>query len=264
MNIILKEFRMNLKAYLFWILGLGFFALASFMKIGTMRNDPASLYTVVNFMPRMFKVLFGLGNPDIISPAGILGMVMYYMLVLGVVYASMLGASIILREEKDKTTEFLLVKPIAKSGIFCRKATAGAIMLFGLTVFVSLFSYGSLRFFMETTEYTGLVLRYGIALFIVLLFFFGTGLFIASIVKKLKLGTNLSLLIFGISFAMMLVSKLTESVGFLDRFNPFSLYLNSDFNDDKLLLLKGAVLLLIFAGLVFAGSRLYERKDIYV
>lgn len=263
MNIIFKEIKMNLKVLFFWALGLGFFAIASFTKLSTLSSDPESLHSVVNFMPKIVKVLFGLGNPDITSPSGIIAMVMYYMLVIITIYASMAGASLILKEEKDKTSEFLLVKPKSRKSIFVLKTVAGIIMLALLILSVFLFNYYSLKFTMNDTSHTWLILRYCVSIFVAALFFFGLGTFIGSIVRKLKTGTNVSLLFFGIGFTAMLVSQMSEKVEFIDRYNPFSLILNSDFNDDKMLIIKCILILSLFLIITALGAVQYNKKDIF-
>ena len=59
---------------------------------------------------------------------------------MATIHAAMLGATIIAKEERDKTSEFLFAKPVLRSTIITAKLLAAFvnIVVFNLITFISL------------------------------------------------------------------------------------------------------------------------------
>ena len=93
-------------------------------------------------IPKIGQLIFGVYNVDLTQPIGY-HMVMYYWLGLIVfAHAMYSGASIISKESRDKTAEYLFTKPYKRSSIVWAKILAGfaSILIIGVvTVLASLF-----------------------------------------------------------------------------------------------------------------------------
>ena len=83
---------------------------------------------------------------------GYFGLLYLYLVIMASIHAAMLGAAIISKEERDKTAEFLFVKPISRATIISAKLGASIVIvvIFNLVtllssiVFVDFFNAGKL------------------------------------------------------------------------------------------------------------------------
>ncbi|MFA5881807.1 MAG: ABC transporter permease subunit, partial [Eubacteriales bacterium] len=66
-------------------------------------------------------------------------MLFLYLVVMATIHAAMLGANIIAKEERDKTAEFLLAKPVSRNEIITVKLGAGLtnILIFNAVTLLS-------------------------------------------------------------------------------------------------------------------------------
>ena len=90
-------------------------------------------------MPKSMQTIFGIGTFDLSKASGYYGMLFLYLLLMATIHAAMLGADIISKEERDKTSEFLLVKPISRNKIITSKLLAALIniIIFNIITLVS-------------------------------------------------------------------------------------------------------------------------------
>jgi ABC-2 type transport system permease protein len=188
-----------------------------------------------------------------------------YMMVLGSVFAIVLSSNILLKEEYNKTAEYLLTRPISRSEIFFSKLAVLYLDVFllnlatALTGFISmeLVKSGPYRFtaFLVLTLYT----------FLLNLLFGATGLFISTLVKRPKPITTFSIGLVLIFYFIHTISRITESASFIGYFSPFKYVQLDVINPDYGINLWN---LLYFVGisviLTFISYRIYKRKDIYL
>ena len=123
MNVYWKEMRSGLKSLIIWSLGVMLFIMASMQKYSVFSLDPATL-DIMNQLPPALRDMFGVGYLDFTKVSGFYGMIYPYLLLMVAVHASMLGAVIVSKEERDKTSEFLYAKPASRKSILTAKSLA--------------------------------------------------------------------------------------------------------------------------------------------
>ncbi|GJM78594.1 hypothetical protein HMSSN139_10900 [Paenibacillus sp. HMSSN-139] len=69
---------------------------------------------VFDTMPRTIKALLGMGSFDVTQMAGFFAMLFLYIELTVAIHAVLLGSGIIAKEERDKTVEFLMAKPVSR------------------------------------------------------------------------------------------------------------------------------------------------------
>lgn len=124
MNVFLREMKANRKSLIFWSIGLLFMIAASMGRYSAIGGSNISVNDMMKSLPRSVRAIFGVGNFDLSKASGFYGMIFVYLLIMAGIHAGMLGANIIAKEERDKTTEFLFVKPISRVNIITSKLTA--------------------------------------------------------------------------------------------------------------------------------------------
>ena len=144
-----------------------------------------------------------------------------FLLLLTGSYASILGSTIVLKEENDKTIEYLNTLPITRNNILNGKVFAGLIHIIGMILIFTLFNFISLKVSgkLDVKEFLLLSIT---PIFSSVVFFF-MSLFVSMYTHKTKKMLGFSLAIVFISYILTTVSSLSESVEFLKYVSVFTL-----------------------------------------
>src|SRR5690554_3034502 len=129
MNVYKRELRSEIRSILFWILGTGLTLFAGMSEFLLIKDSGVNISDFMDAMPRSLMVLFGMNDLDMGTSLGYHGILMYYVILAGIIYASMLGVRIISKEELLKTSEFLLTKPRSRRKILISKTLAGITLI---------------------------------------------------------------------------------------------------------------------------------------
>jgi len=143
MNIFFQELRYRRKAQIGWVAAIIVFMALSVVKFDSLSKDTAASKVLLDQFPATIQAVFGMTGLDMTSLSGYFGILFIYILVILSVHAGMLGAGVLADEERDKTTEFLLVKPRSRSMIITQKLLAGFVYvatLWGVVVITTVAS----------------------------------------------------------------------------------------------------------------------------
>lgn len=130
MTIVKHEFKTNLKTLLIWSITIGLM-IFSFMLMFPMMED--SLIQMEDQFSNMkgFSAAFGLDKLSIYTAMGFYGSQVGVILSLGgALFAALLGAGMLSKEEGGHTAEFLLTSPISRANVVFQKLMAIFIIIF--------------------------------------------------------------------------------------------------------------------------------------
>ena len=134
-----RELKLNLKSLIIWTLIIVIIFLISFLIYPSLTQDEVMLEELIATMPKEMLQIF---NMDIISLNKVSGWLLSegYLMVnlIGSCFFAILGGTILLKEQSDKTIEFLFSKPIKKSSIVTSKLLTGLIYIFIFNLIISL------------------------------------------------------------------------------------------------------------------------------
>lgn len=269
-NIYLEELRLNRSSFLVWsistggviLLGMAFYPV---LMEGQMLEQLKGLFE--NPFMKGIMTAFG-ASIDVLT--NVLGFYStrnaIFIMLLGCFFSILLAGKILAQEEREKTAEFLLCKPITRSEVVWSKLAAyltylalfnGVILVIGffsLEIFKGQSDY-SLTAFLTHTLYTALMM----------LIFGAVGLYLSLWIKRGRSISNVSIGIIIGAYFIDALSKITPSMDPVGYLSPFK-FLDSD------VLRPGYGLewwrVLYFVGgsvLLFALTFLkYRKKDILV
>ena len=223
MNIIKRELRANLKSMVIWSLAIIFLVAVWMIEFESFANNPA----MNDFMDSLPKgVLDALGMSDLVltSLSGFIsGISLYLYLLLGI-QAVLLGSSIISKEERDKTAEYLFTLPISRVKIIKNKlisAILNLIILNFITLATTLLT--SMNYNKDEDFYKFVTLLF-IAIFIIQMIFLSIGMLVSSINKRHKKSGNISVSILIITFFISSLISMVDSLEFLKYITPFKYF----------------------------------------
>ena len=215
-----REFKINLKNFIIWLSILIIMFLVVFLVYPYIITDET-----VNDMDELMKVfpedLLKAFNMDITSISTAYGWLkseglMYLLLVIGF-YSSILGGNILLKEENDKTIEYLGSLPIKRSTIITSKVLVSIVYIVLMVFLVGLFNYISLLLSGNFEQKQFILLS--ITPLIIGLPFFSINLFISTFMHKTKKTIGISLGIVFISYFLNIISELSSKVEYLKYFS---------------------------------------------
>jgi ABC-2 type transport system permease protein len=166
----------------------------------------------------------GFGNFNLTKASGFYGMLFLYLMVMVTIHASMLGANIISKEERDKTTEFLMVKPVSRTRIITAKLLAALANVVILNIVTLVLSMAIVGKYSHGEAVTGdiQILMAGMFVLQLMFLFIGTG--IASISKNPKISASIATTVLLIAFILAIVIDMNTKLEGLKYITPFKYF----------------------------------------
>ncbi len=222
MNIYRREMRAGLKSLVFWCLGMSLFLAASMQKFSVFAVDPASMKMLYE-LPQALQDLLGIGYLDFTKASGFYGMMYPYLALMAAVHASMLGAVVVSKEERDKTAEFLYVKPMPRWGILTAKALSS---LTAAAVF-NLVTWGASAALIRTfggEDMGGTLAPLMGGLFLLQLAYLSLGIAAAALTTKAGAAAGIATGCMLATYFLSIASDVSGRLGALRAFTPFKYF----------------------------------------
>lgn len=136
-------------------------------------------------------------------------------------YAGILGSSILLKEENDKTIEYLHSLPVKRRSIVLSKVASGIIYIVLMVVLLGIFNYIGLTISGDFNPKEFILLSITPILSSIVIF--SLCMFLSTFAHKTKRMFGISLGIVFISYILQILSELGESTEFLKYLSIFTL-----------------------------------------
>ena len=219
-----RELKYNFKSFLIWtIITLVIFLVVFLVYPSITNSDNIKMMDEMMklFPPEVLKAF----NMDIASIDTAYGWLktegyIFVLLITGC-YGAILGTNILLKEENDKTIEYLNSLPIKRNNIIINKTIVGLIYIIILIILLGIFNYIGLSLSGDFDKKQYLLLSLT-PLFPTILTYF-ICLFLSTLTHKTKKMLGVSLGFVLISYILQTISTISESVEFLKYFSVFTL-----------------------------------------
>jgi ABC-2 type transport system permease protein len=238
---------------------------ASMGKFEGLSSSGQSINEMLDKLPKSIQTIFGTGGFDLTKASGYYGVLFMYFALMATIHAAMLGANIISKEEREKTAEFLLVKPTSRYKIISAKLAAATlnIVIFNLITLIS--SIGLVNKMSKGETVTGEIVRLMIGMLFLQFIFLSIGTGIAAMTKNPKLSAALSTGILLITFILSIVVDLNNKLEGLKYLSPFKYF------DAKIVMYSGGLkpiyimLSIIIVGALIASTYIfYNKRDLSI
>ncbi len=259
MNVFKRELKFKFKSTILWIIGVVVVIALSFSKFSMVdESSLGAMNALVNTMPQIMKSFYGMSDIDISSLAGYAGVIVNFALIMISLHGLFLGMSHIGVEKKNKTMDFIFVKPISKKKVLLNKIIAG---LFIIIVFNTLISVGTVLSIKTLGSVSNhFIKRMTISFFLTDIFFYALGVFISVMSNKKKFG-GVGVAMFFIFYLIAVLSRLSDSTKSLGKFTPLEILSGAK-------VIKGfdmfmiAIMVSVSMALLFISFRKVDRKEV--
>ena len=259
-----REFKVNLKSFIIWISILIFMFLITYLIYPYIVNDESvkSLDDMMrSFPPELIKAF----NMDLSSITTAYGWfksegLMYVLIITGL-YSSILGSNIVLKEENDKTIEYLGSLPIKRHEILTNKIIVGITYIITMVLIFGLFNYIALLISGDFNQKEYLLLS--ITPLLSSLPLFTLNLFISTNMYKTKKMIGFSLGFVFIFYILNVLSELSTKVEFLKYFSVYTLCDTRDIIENISINPICIILSILITALLIVLSYIrYDKKEL--
>ncbi|MCT4598994.1 MAG: ABC transporter permease [Vallitalea sp.] len=263
MNIIIRELKANRKALIIWSVCIILFivmGMAKFEGFSAMGEEADKLLSVY---PEAIQKAFGLGTMKLTEIKGYYSIFYMYFVLIAGIHAAMLGANIISKESRDKTADFLMVKPVTRKHIITSKIIAALINIIIINLAIGITSIIYINKYNTGEPFTNTMIIIMITLFINQCIFLSMGLALSAITKSSKKASSLSTGIIVIMYMLSIARDISEKVDFVKYVTPFSYFNVKEIirNNSVELLYVFLSLLIIIVCIIITYTK-NQRKDI--
>jgi ABC-2 type transport system permease protein len=199
--------------------------LTGMSKYTSMSGSGESMNELMADMPKSLQAIMGTGVFDLSKASGYYGVLFLYLVLIATIHSVLLGANIISKEERDKTSEFLFVKPVSRLKIITMKLTAALFNIVILNIATLISSILIILRFRKGEE--GILGDVGIlmvGMFLLQLLFLAIGTGLAAVLKNPKRASSLSTAVLLLTFILSIAIDLNEKLGILKYLSPFKYF----------------------------------------
>ncbi|KHE67112.1 ABC transporter permease subunit [Halobacillus sp. BBL2006] len=263
MNIFMHELRAYRKATLLWTLSLMGIVVLFLSFYPSIASDMDDFTALLEGFPEPVREAFGIQLESLGTITGFYAYVFLYISLCGAIQGMTIGVSILSKEVREKTADFLLTKPVSRTKVLTAKLAAAFISLL-LTNVAFIATVMATASVIQTEAYSSEVMvLISLTLLFTQLIFLALGILIAVVFPRIKSVLTVSLgIVFGFFFISMIAS--IGEGGAKRYLSPFQYFdrqyimQHSSYETSFLLTAIGIVIVSLVASFV-----LYRRKDIH-
>ncbi len=259
-----REIKINLKSFIIWttiLIGLFLIVFLIYPSITNSKNMDM-LNEIIKIFPEEVLKAFNMDISSIDSAFGWLkteGFV-FILLITGM-YSGILGSNILLKEENDKTIEYLNSVPVTRKNIVISKVLCGLLYIILMLVIIGIFNFVGLNFSGEFDRKLYILLS--VTPLFSSIVIFSICLFLSTFTHKTKKMLGISIGIVFASYFFNILSEIGESTAFLKYVSIFTLadirnvIVNISINPIMIILSLLITLIFIILSIIH-----YERKEL--
>ena len=259
-----RELKINLKTFIIWtFISIGLFLVVYLVYPSIISSENLDMLDqMMEIFPEEVLKAFNMDISSISSAFGWLkteGFV--FLLLISGIYSGILGSTILLKEENDKTIEYLNSVPITRKSIIFNKIICGLFYTISLIVVVGIFNFIGLELSGEFDRKLYIILS--ITPIFPSIVIFSLCLLLSTFTHKTKNTIGISLGIVFASYFLNVISEMGESTEFLRYVSIFTLadirnvIINTSIN--PLMITLSIILSVIFMAFCIIH---YERKEL--
>jgi ABC-2 type transport system permease protein len=263
MNIFVHEWKAYRKSTIIWTISLVAVIMLFMSFYPAFSKDTAAFNKIMENYPPAIRKAFGLNFGNFMTILGFYCFPLSFITVCGAVQAMNLGTSIVNKEVREKTADFLLTKPVTRTKVL----TAKMLSAFASIVITNIFFIAAasiMAFQVKTDDFSyKIFFMLSLTLFFVQLIFLALGFIISVMATKMKSVLSVSL---GVVFGLYFLGMFSDTTGEKAKryFSPFkyfdNTYIINHASFESSFLIAGAVIIIIA---ICSSYFVYNKKDIH-
>lgn len=265
MNIYIRELRAHRKSLIIWSVSMFLLVVGGMGKYSAgLGAGVGSMNELISQMPKSLQNLVGVGVFDLSNALDYFGLLFLYIALMATIHAVMLGCGIISKEERDKTVEFLMVKPVSRQSIISSKLLSALTMLVIFNIITYLSAILILSKYSKGVPFIEGLSKLMLAMLAMQILFAAFGAMMAAVINKPKLSSAAGTTVLLMMFMLSIMIDVTGRFDFLKYFTVFKYF------DAKDILKLGynltfliTAVFLLFAS-IYGTYYFYKKRDLKI
>ena len=260
MTVIRHELKQSRISLIIWTAAIGFLLAVCIFMFPEMKGEMNEVNEVFSSMGS-FTQAFGMDKVNFGTLLGFYAVECGNILGLGgAFFASVCAISVLSKEEKERTAEFLLTHPVSRVNVVAEKLISVILQIVILNVVVYVIAASSIALIGEEVPWQEITLMHT-AYLILQLELAGICFGVSAFLRRGSIGTGLGIAV--IMYFLNIIANLTESAEFLKYITPFGYADGAEIVRNVSLNMNMIAIGLAFAVVgILAGFIKYCRKDI--
>jgi ABC-2 type transport system permease protein len=261
------ELRRNFRQSIAWTAVVAALVILVSLFIPTIVEYGEDLTLVIEKFPKTLLAAFGLENAAMIAtPVGYFALEGGRMItILGSIFAASLGANLLLKEQRDRTSEFLLAQPLSRLQVWAGKTAAAYVYVIFFNAMTFIFSVVSVKVFSPVAVDVRALFIFNIYVLLLTMTLTALGLFLSAIVRRGRSMTGTAIAIALGGFFVDAISKTTRQAHPIGYLSPYR-FIDTSVLDLDYGIKSGSLAYFLLGNtlLLLASALWYRRKDIVV
>lgn len=262
--IFFKELKRTRKSLLIWCFLIGLLAGFGMAEYPFIADHLKTIGPLFKSIPELVQIMFGIHNVDFSTSLGYFVCMYFWCTLLTFPHAAYLGGSIVSKEQRDKTSEYLYTKPFPRDTVVLAKVLAAVVNLAAVAAVTAVVSAAAMRMIGAGGHTLNAVAVSLVGMFLTQMVLMALGLLCSGLFRSYNRAVQAAMLVLIASYASGIV---IESIGTADaldflspiRFFPVQQSVSAGLRAPYLLLAAAVV-----AVAVILAVRLYRKKDLYL
>ncbi|WP_440604060.1 ABC transporter permease subunit [Bacillus sp. GB_SG_008] len=263
MNIFMHELKAYRKSTIIWSLSLIVIIIIFMSMYSSFAEDAKGFMKILENYPEAIRNAIGFNQENFFTILGFYSFPLSFITLCAAIQAMNLGTSIVNKEVREKTADFLLTKPVTRTKILTAKLLAALVSIIMTNIFY--FAAASFVALQVKTDDFSLKIFFllSLTIFFIQLIFLSLGIIISVIVQKIKSVLTVSL---ATVFAFYFVGMFSDTTGDEVKryFSPFkyfdTAYIIKHSSYETTFLIVGAIIIILA---IAASYVVYIKKDIH-
>lgn len=263
MNIFLHELKAYRKSTIIWLLSLIAIMVLFMSLFPSFHKDAGEFTKLLEGYPESLRKAIGLDLNNLFTLMGFYTYSLTFIVLVGAIQAMNLGTSIVSKEVREKTADFLLTKPVTRTTVITAKLMAAFVSLVITNIIYGAAAYG-MASQVKVEDYSlKMFLLLSLSILWVQLLFLAIGIVMSVMIRKIKSVLTVSLAtVFSFYFIGMIGA--TTGDASLRYLSPFKY-----FDPSEIIKHSGYEISYVITGAVIIGIAIsasyyvYAKKDIH-
>jgi ABC-2 type transport system permease protein len=263
MNIFFHELKAYRKSTMIWAISLMLIVVLFLSFYPSFAQDAEDFKKIMEGYPEAIRNALGFNLESFFTIVGFYCFPLSFITLCGAIQAMNLGTSIVSKEVREKTADFLLTKPVTRTTVLTAKLLA-ALVSIAITNIVYLAAASIMAFQVKTDDFSfKIFILLSLTMFFIQLIFLAVGIIISIIFSRNKSVLTVSLgTVFTFYFlGMFSTTSGEEAKRYLSPFKYFdTTYIIKHSGYEASFLIAGAVIIILA---IAASYFVYTKKDIH-
>jgi len=255
------EIRRTRAGLIIWCIAAAALAGMGMMEYPVIGPQTALVEQSLALIPKLGQIVFGVYGPSLSNPLGYFAVMAYWCGLVIFTHAMYTGASVVAKENRDKTTEYLFTMPCSRNEIIWAKILAILFNILVMGIVNIVINVASMTMITLAPEVYGSVLLACLGMFFIQCVIAALGLLCSAIFQTYRVGVLIAAAVLVVSYCLMFAVQYFDAPS-LNYISPLAFFGAWDVAVNGISLIYVALAAAVVAVCVFATQIIYQARDL--